>query len=66
MELLEASGPATESVETPMEIPVESAQEPSPKFRSISIQVCPSKTNVKTQVVPQPRCKGECQSMAQS
>ena len=66
MELHEESGPATESVETPMEIPVKLAQQPSPKFQSILVQACPSKRNVKIGVVPKTSCKGECQSMAQS
>ena len=51
-ELLETSEPAAESVETPMEIRIESAQDPSLKFQSISVQSCLSKRNVRTQVVP--------------
>ena len=42
-----------------MEIPVEPAQDPSPKFQSISVQTCLSKRNVRTQVVPKRSCKGE-------
>ena len=48
-----------------MEIPVSPSQEPSPKFCNISIQVSPTRRNVKTQVLPKTRCKGECQSMTQ-
>ena len=58
-ELLETSEPAAESVETPMEIPIEPAQDPSSKFQSTSVQTCLSKRNVRTQVVPKRRCKGE-------
>lgn len=58
-ELLETSEPAAESVETPMEIPIEPAQDPSSKFQSTLVQTCLSKRNVRTQVVPKRRCKGE-------
>ena len=50
--LLETSEHAIESVETPMEIPVELGQGPSSKFQSI----CPNKMNVRTQVVPKTSC----------
>ena len=42
-----------------MEIPIEPAQDPSLKFQSISVQTYLSKRNVRTQVVPKRRYKGE-------
>ena len=42
-----------------MEITVEPAEDPIPKFQSISVQTCPSIRNVRTQVVPKTSCMGE-------
>ena len=59
-ELLETSEPAAESVETPMEIPIEPTQDPSSKFQSTSVQTCLSKRNVRTQVVPKEDARVSC------
>ena len=42
-----------------MKIPVEPAEDPIPKFKSVSVQTCPSKRSVRTQVVPKTNCMCE-------